>query len=139
GFSIERTQPTVAAIGRLAAKNCCTGSEYMLIDAFAPREAATYTLTAIDRTGSRAVLGRVMVAPDASSFEFAISAFPNPSSQTISVIGSRPLSTLRLIDATGRTLQQIIPNGTESSLDVSGIPNGAYYIEAQSAGTIART
>ncbi len=65
---------------------------------------------------------------------------PNPAATAITLKGAAlpqvPFA-LRVRDQTGRTLfsRQIIPENSQYTLDISGLPPGVYHLTAESAGT----
>ena len=72
---------------------------------------------------------------------FQLTVFPNPSTGqfTISITGATQSSQIEITDQIGRSvLMQTLPSGN-STLDLTGFPNGCYFLHAQtSQGTVSK-
>ncbi len=55
--------------------------------------------------------------------------FPNPTSTNITINSSEKIQLLRIYDITGRTLTQYSTNSTSSTIDVSQLNLGTYFVE----------
>jgi hypothetical protein len=68
---------------------------------------------------------------------------PNPANDVVTVfVGNASVeTTISLMDANGRLLQTVTTNGTdgmaEQILNVSELPRGMYFVQAQNGGEIA--
>lgn len=64
-----------------------------------------------------------------------LSVAPNPATQFVRITGTEPLGYLYLFDAGGRLLRrQILPNDTQTELDLSDIPPGVYRLRTAGSG-----
>jgi uncharacterized repeat protein (TIGR01451 family) len=61
-----------------------------------------------------------------------LTVYPNPVRQQIFLASELNLEEVRLISIEGRILQQIQPNKLKTSLDVSALPQGIYFLEIYS-------
>jgi len=134
-FEIEQIE-TNRIVGTAIAKN--TASEYAMLDNDAAQGVATYRLTALNRDGSRNALGRVMVAAAEASDGLAISVYPNPTSKNLTVLGSENLTSISFVDPIGRIFTSVSVAASSATIDVSNVPSGTWYVEATSAGRVAR-
>jgi len=63
----------------------------------------------------------------------AVYLFPNPASSVIIVNSSERIFDIQIFDPLGRRmLQRTVPNLKETSVDVSGYPNGIYFVKVYS-------
>lgn len=61
-----------------------------------------------------------------------LTVYPNPVRQTIYVESVLNLEKIRLISIEGRVLQEVQPNKLQTSLEVSTLPQGIYFLEIYS-------
>ena len=67
----------------------------------------------------------------------SVSLYPQPASASLNIGGGIRLSSMRVLDATGQTVQ--VPLLTTSTLDVSKLTEGIYFLAANTAnGRIAK-
>lgn len=64
---------------------------------------------------------------------WTVTVFPNPVYQTLNLEAGINLDKIRLISLEGRVLQETFPNAIQTSLDVSALPQGIYFLEIYSA------
>ena len=62
--------------------------------------------------------------------ELSVSAFPNPTTDHITIVANEPLSSVQLIDPLGRILKTVLHPSTPTTLDVRNILTGSYFILA---------
>ncbi|MEQ8580997.1 MAG: CotH kinase family protein [Marinoscillum sp.] len=67
----------------------------------------------------------------AQPLDFALSVFPNPTSNNIQITSKRQLVSVRVFDLQGRLLQSIPSGGATSTIDVSHFERGVYLLEIQ--------
>ena len=63
--------------------------------------------------------------------DFALSVFPNPTSDNIQITSKRQLVSVRVFDVQGKLLQSIHSGGPTSTIDVSHFEKGVYLLEIQ--------
>lgn len=80
----------------------------------------TLVITSVDPIGSKAVQA------------WDLTVYPNPVRQTIYLESVLNLEKIRLISIEGRVLQEVQPNKLQTSLDVSTLPQGIYFLEIYS-------
>ena len=80
----------------------------------------TLIITSVDPIGSKAVQG------------WDLTVYPNPVHQTIYLESVLNLEKVRLIGIEGRVIQEVQPNKLQTSLDVSTLPQGIYFLEIYS-------
>ena len=66
-----------------------------------------------------------------------ISIYPNPASKTVTVETDQP-STLTLTDATGRECGRWKVAGGKTTLDISTLPAGVYFVRLSNSPTIRK-
>jgi hypothetical protein len=135
-FSIERSSNGASweSIGTVAAKgNSATVSAYSFIDKSPLNGVDYYRLQMVDLDGSY-VYSQISVVR--STHVQSISVFPNPARNYINVTlgGTVPTASLRLIDLNGKLLQELRLNSSASnttvSLPVGGYAQGIYILQA---------
>ena len=72
-----------------------------------------------------------------SIFSSQFSIFPNPASKTVTVETDQP-STLTLTDATGRVCGQWKVENGKTTLDISPLPAGVYFVRLSTSPTIRK-
>ena len=72
-----------------------------------------------------------------SIFSSQFSIYPNPASKTVTVETDQP-STLTLTDATGRVCGQWKVENGKTSLDISPLPAGVYFVRLSTSPTIRK-
>lgn len=64
---------------------------------------------------------------------------PNPASDMLRVVSDYQLSSIRLTDARGQLVKQVIANGFTAELNVDGLPHGLYFLSIEnSKGLVSR-
>ena len=63
-----------------------------------------------------------------SANENTMILYPNPATHVVTV-NANGLTDIRLLDVSGRLLMQVPTNGTQTDIDVSGIPAGVYFVQ----------
>ena len=72
-----------------------------------------------------------------SIFNSQFSIYPNPASMTVTVETDQP-STLTLFDATGRKCGQWKVENGKTTLDISTLPTGVYFVRLSTSPTIRK-
>jgi hypothetical protein len=110
-----------------------TPASYTFTDAAAPATTAYYRLRQLDANGTATYSPVVVVA--GSGPTAGLTAWPVPTRQTLMVRYTDPTAELRLQlrDATGRVVQQLRFR-QQTQLDVSTLPAGIYYLQANGEG-----
>ncbi|WP_421895175.1 CotH kinase family protein [Marinoscillum sp.] len=67
----------------------------------------------------------------AQPLDYALSVFPNPTTDNIQITSKRQLVSVRVFDVQGRLLQSIPSGGATSTIDVSHFEKGVYLLEIQ--------
>lgn len=103
---------------------------------FVPTEAGIYTVMVVDGNGCTATSApfdlTTLSLNDLSS-KTSIQLFPNPSNAWVNLVSSDLISApIRLIDATGRIIETIKPNNTNTlQYNTAHLSNGLYWFEVQ--------
>lgn len=71
------------------------------------------------------ILSRGDFATDSS-----VRIYPNPAKDVVTVAGSAELKSIQLYDVQGRLLQSVAASGLQSSVNVSSLPKGVYFVKA---------
>ena len=130
-YEIERVA-THEIVAQVAARNISSGAEYATLDRTAPKDAVMYELFSRDQDGTRASLGHVLAGPFGAATGLTISAYPNPSHGTLSVVSSEPLGSLLLIDPLGRVVKRFGAVNGNQSFDVTNLSDGSYFLAGSS-------
>jgi hypothetical protein len=136
-YSVERQTETgwqqvvsAAAIGGIS------GSTYSAVDETAPQSEILYRLSETDLDGTTHILGTTTVSAIGSNVQRTLVAYPNPAMNQVHLsMNGGTIDQLIVRDVLGRQVFGLTPNQAGSSsldLDFSGLPSGAYYIQAQS-------
>ena len=121
---------SAAAIGGIS------GSTYSAVDETAPQSEILYRLSETDLDGTTHILGTTTVSAIGSNVQRTLVAYPNPAMNQVHLsMNGGTIDQLIVRDVLGRQVFGLTPNQAGSSsldLDFSGLPSGAYYIQAQS-------
>ncbi len=84
-----------------------------------------------------ALESQVAAVKSSAEINAGISAYPNPVSKELKITTAQSITSVRVIDMTGKTLSALAPNnGNEVQVDMEFLENGIYLIEvATTAGT----
>ena len=88
-------------------------------------------LTAVDANGNYLVYTSTLSINDVN---VELTMYPNPADQFISVKSSEVLSTIRVIDMTGKEVIRKSIQSNDYSLDLGNISTGIYFLEASVEG-----
>lgn len=64
-----------------------------------------------------------------------IKIYPNPSSGTIQIEAASPVSTLRILDVTGKYFSDLVMQKNRMEINLSGFDPGVYFLEGSHAGS----
>jgi len=133
-MDIERQDPNSSNFAfkgtRLATGLPQSGNTYSWTDddLLLPNGIYRYRIRATDASG------KVYISPEATVLVENVKGvviFPNPvTSSEMVVYSENPLQSLRLVDALGRVVLQLIPTGTAQRILVGKLPNGVYFLQA---------
>jgi hypothetical protein len=67
----------------------------------------------------------------AAKRDIAISIYPNPAKDRVQVVSDMPLDEVVLISSLGKIIKQVVDTGRETSIDLSGMRGGFYFIRVR--------
>ena len=69
--------------------------------------------------------------------DLSIDVYPNPAGSIVNISSSEEINHIRVIDVTGRILQDTAASGTIQALNISSLQNGLYFLQiSTSAGVL---
>lgn len=130
-YEVERSVDgvTFTTIGSIAAKNTTTTNTYSIPDGKPINGVVNYRLRSIDRDGSFRYSKRLTVN---SRLIGTLTIYPNPATKILSITHDRAGNNATIevagIDDKKMITQKMMPNTTQSSIDVSKLAAGVYIL-----------
>lgn len=116
------------AIGSVPSSGGGQGThEYSFIDGAVQKPTSYYRLAMIDADGKKSYSGIVKIKLDDAA---GLTVYPNPTTTKLKILSDEIIQTVRIIDASGRTiLKKNMSGGHSIELNVSGYARGIYFAE----------
>lgn len=115
-----------------------SNSSYTYTDASMSTGRSLYRLRIVDIDGQESYSRVIQLSPDCNA-PFVIKAYPNPVDDKLTVSGLSSPSRLSLIDATGRTVVNMLTTNTVSEIDMRNLASGVYTLQVVQDGKVVKS
>lgn len=90
----------------------------------------------IDINGSSTTVNFVVAGVKQNKVD-GLRLYPNPTHDKIYINAKEMIESIRVLDLSGRVIEEFLPNKNEIQLDLSGTENGMYIIEIKGKNTVS--
>ncbi len=94
-------------------------------------ELGEYTVTIVDEAGCSITESYTIGGITSNREAFTVNLFPNPVENQLEIVHGEQGTLISLLDATGRTLRKVLTKRGRTTLDITSLPSGLYFIRLE--------